>query len=329
MKSTLQYLFAGKSLTTDEAAVLLKDIAAGKHNELQVAAFLSVYNMRFPTTEELIGFRNTMLELAKPVKINSSKTIDIVGTGGDGKDTFNISTLACFVCAGAGVKVTKHGNYSASSVSGASDVLEHIGIKFAHDENKLNEQLEAANITFLHAPLFHPAMKNLANLRKQLQVKTIFNLLGPLINPVQPKKMLIGVHSENIGKLYQAVLSQLNIEFSIVHTIDGYDEVSLTNNAKVFDKKKEKLYTPDELGFGVLKQTDLHGGDTKASNAKIFLDVLNNKSTVAQKNVVLANAALAISLYEENSYPAALSMAKNSLESGKALNVLEKLINLK
>lgn len=329
MKNLLQHLFAGNSLTTEEAFIALKDITSGNQNEVQVAAFLAAYNMRLPTAQELSGFRNAMLELATPIQININNTLDIVGTGGDGKDTFNISTLACFVCAGAGVKIVKHGNYSSSSVSGASDVLEQLGINFSNNEKKINEQLDQANITFLHAPLFHSAMKKIANVRKQLQVKTIFNLLGPLVNPARPAKMLIGVHSENIGKLYKEVLKVADTNFVIIYTLDGYDEISLTNNTKVFKKGNGQILTPKQLGFSTLKQADLFGGKTKAENAAIFMNVLKNKATTAQKNVVLANAAFAISFYEGNSYQAALEMATESLESAKALDVFQKLKSMK
>ncbi len=328
MKTLLQYLFAGNTLSQDEAFVALKDIASGNQNDAQIASFLSVYNMRMPTTHELIGFRKAMLDLSMTVKFKQKNTLDIVGTGGDGKDTFNISTLACFVCAGAGVKVTKHGNYGISSVSGSSNLLEYIGVKFGDTQQKLNEQLEAANITFLHAPLFHPAMKNVAGVRKQMQVKTIFNLLGPLVNPSHPKTQIIGVHSEVVGKLYRDVLKSTAANFAIVHALDGYDEISLTSDTKVFTKKNIQIHGPKSFGFKQIKQEELYGGKTITSNAKVFMNVLKGKGTAAQSNVVIANAALAISLYESNSYHAAVRIAQQSLYSGKALecfNILKKI----
>lgn len=328
MKTLLQYLFTGKSLSQEDACIALKDIASGNQNDAQVAAFLTIYNMRIPTSHEITGFMKAMQELAVPVKFRYKNTLDIVGTGGDGKDTFNISTLACFVCAGAGVKVTKHGNYGVSSVSGSSNVLEQLGILFTDSQQKLNEQLDAANITFLHAPLFHPALRNVANVRKQLQVKTILNLLGPLVNPCQPKTRVIGVHSEFVGKLYKEVLKSTTSNFAIVHSLDGYDEISLTGDTRIFLKKKAQIHEPMSFGFPMVKPEELYGGKTIASNARIFLDILKGKGTAAQNNVVLANAALAISLYEGNSYPAALEMAKQSLYNGKALqsfNILKQI----
>jgi anthranilate phosphoribosyltransferase len=329
MKTLLQYLFTGKSLSQDQAYIAMKDIASGNQNDAQVAAFFTVFNMRNPSTHEMIGFRKAMLELAVPVQINYKNTLDIVGTGGDGKDTFNISTLAAFVCAGAGVKVTKHGNYSVSSVSGSSNVLEYLGICFAVTQQKLNEQLDAANITFLHAPLFHPAMKNVATVRKNLQIKTIFNLLGPLVNPCNPKTQIIGVHSEFVGKLYKEVLKSTKVNFAIVHALDGYDEISLTGDTKIFTRKKVQVHEPESFSFKKIKPEELYGGKTIATNAKLFSTILKGKGTPAQNNVVLANAALAISLYEGNSYHTAVRLAQQSLYSGKALECFNKLKSIK
>ncbi|MFN8284488.1 MAG: anthranilate phosphoribosyltransferase [Chitinophagales bacterium] len=321
MKEILHKLFDGDLLTEKEANNTLKEITSGNVNDVQVAAFLSVFNTRYPTTEEMIGFRKAMLEQAVPVNFHKQQTIDIVGTGGDGKDTFNISTLASLVCAGAGVKVTKHGNYSASSISGASNVLEYLGVKFTANEKKLNQQLDEANITFLHAPLFHPAMKNVAHVRKQLQVKTIFNWLGPLVNPCQPTHHVIGVCEKDVASLFTTVLNHANTDFRIIYTEDGYDEISLT--ATAFSAKNgSKTHTHltfEKLGFAKVQSKDIYGGTTIESNAKIFMDVLNGKGTTAQNNVVLANAALAISLFENFSYYTSVEVAKESLLNGKAL----------
>ena len=327
MKEQIQYLLNGNFLTQEEAYNMMKSIASGMQNEIQVAAFLTIFNMRVPTIDELKGFRNAMLEMAIPISFIDENILDIVGTGKKKKNTFNISTIASFVCAGAGAKVAKIGNYGFSSVSGSSNVLEYLGVKFAQTQAALSRQMGKSNITFIHAPFYFPAMKNVANVRKQLQVKTIFNILGPIINPCNPNTKVIGVHSEYIGKLYREVLLTTNTEFAIVHAVDGYDEISLTNNTMVFGKKNMKLKSPNDLGFTTLKQTDLLGGDTIASNAKIFMNILNGKGTEAQNNVVFANAALAISLYEQNSYDAALQMARKSLLSGNALSSFKKLVD--
>jgi anthranilate phosphoribosyltransferase len=328
MKKLLQYLFAGNSLTQKEAEIALTDIATGNQNDAQVAAFLSVYNMRMPSTEELMGFRNAMLELALPVKFNHKNTLDIVGTGGDGKDTFNISTLACFVCAGAGIKVTKHGNYGVSSVSGSSNVLEYLGINFHCLEDRLNEQLEQAGIVFLHAPLFHPAMRNVANVRKLLQVKTIFNLLGPLVNPAKPETQIIGVSNDAVGKLYKGVLKSTSVNFAIIHSLDGYDEISLTNDTRVHIRKRDYLIAPHAFGFDKIEPAEIHGGDSIASNAEIFMNVLQGKGTAAQNNVVAANAGLAIAIHHKTDLELGVLQAKESLQSGNALQCFEKLKTL-
>ena len=325
LKQILQKLFNQEFLTEKEAETTLLEIGNGNCDEAQIAAFLTVFNMRKISVDELIGFKNAMLSLAIPIKFKHTKTLDIVGTGGDGKDTFNISTLASFVCAGAGIKITKHGNYGVSSVSGSSNVLEFLGIKFTNNEKKLNQQLDEANITFLHAPLFHPSMKHVANVRKQLQVKTIFNLLGPIVNPSKPTHLLAGVFDEKIGELYKQVLKKSDIIFSIVHSIDGYDEISLTNDTKVFSKKSNQLLSTNSFGFSKINQEQIFGGKSIESNAKIFMDILNGKGTTAQNNVVVANAALAISMVEGNSLLAGVEISTDSLLGGNALKSFEKL----
>lgn len=328
MKKLLNYLFAGNTLSQHEAKLALADIASGNQNDAQVAAFLTVFNMRMPTGDELSGFRNAMLELAMPVTFKHKDTLDIVGTGGDGKDTFNISTLACFVCAGAGIKVTKHGNYGVSSVSGSSNVLEHLGINFHCLEDKLNEQLDQAGIVFLHAPLFHPAMKYVANVRRQLQVKTIFNLLGPLVNPAKPETQLIGVSSEVVGKLYKQVLKPTSVNFAIIHSLDGYDEVSLTNDTRVFIRKRDYLISPHAFGFNQIESAAIYGGNTLDSNAEIFMNVLEGKGTEAQQAVVLANAGLAIAVHLKTELDKGMELARESMYSGNALRCFEKLKTL-
>ncbi|MBK9328742.1 MAG: anthranilate phosphoribosyltransferase [Sphingobacteriales bacterium] len=325
MKKLMQYLFAGNMLSKSEAAIALKDIASGNQNDAQVAAFLAVYNMRMPSTEELIGFRQAMLDLATPLDFGKQKLLDIVGTGGDGKDTFNISTLASIVCAGAGLKVAKHGNYGVSSVSGSSNILEYLGVKFAASQEELNEQLRHANITFLHAPLFHPAMKNVAPVRKQLQVKTIFNLLGPLVNPANPTTQIIGVYNEAVGKLYKNVLSATKVNFAVIHSLDGYDEISLTNDTSVYTKSMHYLMAPQAFGFSKIHPLYIHGGDTMESNAAVFMNVLEGKATQEQTNVVLANAGLAISIFRKTDILHGVAEAKESLDSGMALNTFKQL----
>jgi anthranilate phosphoribosyltransferase len=327
MKTILNNLFEHKTLTREQAKEVLVNIASERYNTSQVAAFMSVYLMRSITVHELSGFRDAMLDLCLKTQFDTNETIDIVGTGGDGKDTFNISTLSCFVTAGAGVKVTKHGNYGVSSISGSSNVLEAIGYKFTNDKNILQKQLDEAGICFMHAPLFHPAMKSVAPIRKELGVRTFFNMLGPIVNPCFPKYQLLGVYNLEMARLYNYLLQSTDSEYSIVHSFDGYDEVSLTSGFKLISKTKEQIMHPTELGFDKLKQEDLLGGATADLSAELFMNILNGNGTKSQNDVVCANSAIAIHcVHPDKSIEECISIAKESIESKKALNVYKKLI---
>jgi len=330
MKEILNSLFDHKTLSQSEAKEVLMNIGKGQYNMSSVAAFMSVYLMRAIAVEEMIGFREALLELCLPVTLDNKETIDIVGTGGDGKNTFNISTLACFVAAGAGIAVTKHGNYGVSSVSGSSNVLEKIGVKFTNDSALLNKQLNQAGICFMHAPLFHPAMKSVAPVRKELGVRTFFNLLGPLVNPSRPKYILLGTYSMDIMRLYHYLLQETNHEYFIVHSYDGYDEISLTGKFKLISTNEESVLEPSYLGMTTVKEKDLYGGNNIEDAADLFLKILNNEGTKEQKNVVVANAAMAIHCVKNNQpLSDCIDIAKESLESKNALSVYKKLINIK
>lgn len=328
MKEILNLLFENKTLSKEQAKEVLVNIATEKYNHSQVAAFLSIYLMRHITVQELTGFREAMLELCLKTEFDSNETIDIVGTGGDGKDTFNISTLACFVTAGTGVKVTKHGNYGVSSVSGSSNVLEAIGYKFTNDKSTLQKQLNEAGICFLHAPLFHPAMKSVAPIRKELGIKTFYNLLGPLVNPCFPKYQLLGVYNLEIARLYNYMLQETNQNYTIVHSFDGYDEVSLTSNFKLISKSKEQVLQPSDFKVKKLNQEELYGGSTIEASARLFMKIINGEGSEAQNNAVCANAAVAINCVHPNwSLIESFAKAKESLESKKAFNAYKKLVN--
>lgn len=327
MKQILNNLFEHKTLSQVEAKEVLFNIAAEKYNASQISAFMSVYLMRSITVEELSGFRDAMLDLCLKTEFDSNESIDIVGTGGDGKDTFNISTLACFVVAGAGIKVTKHGNYGVSSISGSSNVLEAIGYKFTNDKSILEKQLDKSGICFLHAPLFHPAMKSVAPIRKELGVRTFFNMLGPVVNPCFPKYQLLGVYNLEMARLYNYLLQNTNTEYAIVHSLDGYDEVSLTSDYKLITKNKEQIISPSEIGFNKLKQEELSGGASVESAAKLFLSVLNGEGTVAQNNAVVVNAAVAIQCVSpQKSFSDCLEEANESLKSKNAFSAYKSLI---
>jgi anthranilate phosphoribosyltransferase len=329
MKKILQLLFEHKTLNREQAKEVLLNIGKGVYNEHEVTAFMTVYLMRSVTIEELQGFRDALLELCVPVDLNGHAVIDIVGTGGDGKNTFNISTLSCFVVAGAGQKVAKHGNYGASSISGASNVMEQLGYKFKNDKDRLKKEVEEANICFMHAPLFHPALKTVAPIRKNLGMRTFFNMLGPMVNPASPAFQLIGVYNLEMARIYNYLLQQTDKAFTIIHSLDGYDEISLTNDTKVITNKGEKIMTPEQLGKRAVVPADIYGGNSVEEAAKIFVKILKGEGTWAQNAVVFANAAMALHCTGNyKNYEEAYAKAVESLESGNANNVLKKLIEL-
>jgi len=329
MKKILQYLFEHKTLSREQAKEILTNISKGIYSEHEVTAFITVFLMRSITIEELQGFRDALLDLCVRVDLNGHKTMDIVGTGGDGKNTFNISTLACFIVAGTGQKVAKHGNYGASSISGASNVMEQLGYKFKNDSARLQKEIEEANICFMHAPMFHPALKTVAPIRKSLGLRTFFNMLGPMVNPASPAFQLVGVYSLEMSRIYNYLLQQTDRSFTIIHGLDGYDEISLTNDTKVITNEGEFIRTPEELGKRMVESQDIYGGNTPEEAAKIFLKIIKGDGTWAQNAVVLANAAMALHCTGNYSkYDDAYHAAVDSLDSGKAYNSLQKLISL-
>lgn len=329
MKKILNYLFEHKNFSREQAKDILTNISKGQYNESELAAFMTVFLMRSITIEELLGFRDALLELCVPINLDGYEVLDIVGTGGDQKNTFNISTLSCFVVAGAGGKVAKHGNYGVSSVSGASNVMELVGYKFKNNQGALQQELEEAGICFLHAPLFHPALKNVAPVRRQLGVRTFFNMLGPLVNPAFAKSQLIGVYSLEMARIYNYLFQQTDKQFVIVHSLDGYDEISLTGDTKVITNKGEHNWTPEQLGKRKVSPQDIYGGATVEEAAKIFVKVLKGEGTWAQHSVVMANAAMGLHcLGTYKDYESCYQAAVESLESGKAYQSFQKLISL-
>ena len=328
MKEILNQLFSEQKLSREQAKEVLVDIASAKYPATQVAAFLAVFRMRPVSPEELSGFRDAMLELAVQVDLSQYDAIDLCGTGGDGKNTFNISTLCSFVVAGSGVNVSKHGNYGVSSVCGSSNVLEYLGIEFAKDEAGLRQQLDTAGICFLHAPLFHPAMKHVAPIRKELGVSTFFNMLGPIVNPSRPKKQIIGVYSLELARLYNEVLKSGDQSYALIHSLDGYDEVSLTGDVNVLTREEDKNYSPGDLGLELVKPEEIHGGDSVEEAGEIFTKIISGEGSKAQNEVVIANAAFAIRCAcPDKSIVECVSQARESLESGKAKSVLTKLVS--
>jgi anthranilate phosphoribosyltransferase len=329
MKKILQYLFEHKTLSRQKAKEVLVRISRGIYSDAEIASFTTVFLMRSITIPELLGFRDALIELCVPVNLKPFHILDIVGTGGDGKNTFNISTLSCFIVAGAGQKVAKHGNYGASSISGSSNVMEAHGYRFSSDNKKLLKEVEETNICFMHAPLFHPALKVVGPIRKNLGVRTFFNMLGPMVNPAIPPVQVIGVFNLEMARIYSYLLQQSDAKFTIVHSLDGYDEISLTGDTKIITNDGERIYSAGYLGKRTVSPQDIFGGNTTEEAAKIFLKILKGAGSWAQNAVVIANAAIA--LFATGNFPAydhCYELAVQSLESGKAFESFEKLISL-
>ncbi|QNL48930.1 anthranilate phosphoribosyltransferase [Olivibacter sp. SDN3] len=328
MKHILAHLFESKTFTRAEAYDILTNITLGKYNSSQMAAFMTAYCMRNITVEELAGFRDAMLDLCLEVNLNEYKLIDLCGTGGDGKNTFNISTLASFVVAGAGYHVAKHGNYGVSSGCGSSNVMEFLGYRFSNDEKEIYRSLESSNICFLHAPLFHPAMKTVAPVRRELGVKTFFNMLGPLVNPAKPSYQSVGVFSLELARLYGYLYQRSNKQYTILHALDGYDEISLTGDFKLINNEGEQYVTLEKIGFQRVDATAISGGETIEEAAGIFVAVLKGNASKEQQQVVLSNAAIAIrTICPDKSFEDCYLEAEDALLSKRALNSFNKLVN--
>ena len=326
MKKILEKLFDHNYLEYEESKKVLKEISSKKYNYSQVASFLTVFKMRNPSVQEIEGFRDALLDLCVKIDLSSDfETIDLCGTGGDGKNTFNISTISSFVVAGAGYKVTKHGNYGVSSSCGSSDVLQQLGIMLSNDDGYLKKCLDKGNFCYLHAPLFHPAMKNVAGVRKELEFKTFFNILGPLVNPLQPKNQLCGVYNLEISRLYGYVFENSKKNYSILYSLDGYDEISLTSDFMKISRNDSTINSPDYFGFNKINPDEIKGGESIKDSASIFTKILENKATKSQTDVVLANSAIAIQTITNKTIDECLSIARQSIDSGSALNCLKKI----
>ncbi len=328
MKEILNRLINQETISKKEANEVLKNISKDSYNPSQIASFLTVYMMRSISVEELDGFREALLEMCLPVDLSDFNAIDLCGTGGDGKDTFNISTLASFVTAGAGVKVAKHGNYGVSSTCGSSNVLEHLGVSFTNDEEALKRSIDRAGICILHAPLFHPAMKTVAPIRRELGVKTFFNMLGPMVNPSFPKNQMVGVFSLELARMYGYLYQTTDKNFAILHDLAGYDEISLTDRSKVITNREERIFSSTDLGLEMLQPEQIHGGASIGESADVFVSVLSGKGTEAQSNVVCANAGMAIAVAEGIPHETGFEKARESLFSGRGFDSFKKLLEL-
>ena len=330
MKDILNRMLNHEELSREETRDIIVGITKSEFPEEQITALLTGLQMRGVTVDELLGFRDGILATCVPAILDCDRYIDVVGTGGDRKNTFNISTTSCFVIAGAGYKVAKHGNYAATSVSGASNVIKNHGVQFTDDIDKLNRSINEAGIVYLHAQLFAKAMKFVGPIRKALQFPTVFNLLGPLVNPSQPKCQLLGVANLDQMRLYNLVYQKLGIDFGIVNSIDGYDEISLTGDFKVTTNNYEKIFKPQDLGFEIAKPEEVRGGATEEEAKDIFDAVIENRALPAQKNIVLANAAFGIQVMEkgQKSIEECVEIARESIDSGKALATFKKFVEI-
>ena len=327
MKEILNELIEHRSLSKETARSVLVDLASARYNPSQMSAFMTVYMMRAITIDELQGFRDAMLELCIPIRLDEP-VMDVCGTGGDGKNTFNISTLSSFVVAGAGQPVSKHGNVGVSSICGSSNLLQYFGVEFTNNAEELKKSLDRANIFFMHAPLFHPAMKNVGPIRKELGVKTFFNMLGPMVNPAFPPRQLVGVFSLELARQYGYLYQNTNKDFVILHDLQGYDEISLTGPFKMFTNSGEKIVEPADLGLPQVDAVELKGGETIEESAHIFLNILEGKGTEAQNSVVIANAGMAIYTGQQSKgIPVAMEMAREALVSGRALSTFKRFLN--
>lgn len=329
MKSALYQLFDHRSLSRDQAHELLMRMARNEFNDSQLAALMTVYLMRSITIDELAGFRDALREMRVEVDLSDYQPIDIVGTGGDGRNTFNISTAACFVVAGAGYPVVKHGNYGSTSVSGASNVLENHGVSFTSDVDRLRRSLDSCGIAYLHAPLFSPALKVVAGVRRELGVRTFFNMLGPLANPVVPRRQMLGVYNLRLARMYHYLYQQTDVEFAVVTSLDGFDEISLTSDFKVFTSAGETIFSPEEIGFSRVQASELSGGETIGEASTIFDEIMLGTASRAQIDCVTANAAFAIRVFEPTMPIAdAIAAARESIESGGARETFDKFLKI-
>jgi anthranilate phosphoribosyltransferase len=326
MKTILPNLFNPAGLSRTEAAEALTAVISAEAEPSQIGAFISIIETRGITQNEFEGFIGVLSDSGKQVDLGTFETIDVCGTGGDGKGTFNISTAAAFILAGSGVKVAKHGNKSATSGCGSSDVLEHLGLRFTDDEATLRSQLEAANFTYLHAPLFQPALRNLGAIRSSLGFKTFFNMIGPLLNPARPRYRFAGVSSPLALRQYQYFLETTDCQYSVVFSRDGYDEISLTSSFEVVTRDGRETLSPEDVGFPRLNTNDLIGGHDVATSADLLLRILGGKGNDSQNSVTVINAAFARKTVTSEPINQCIEKCRDSLESGRGLSALETLL---
>ena len=300
MKNTLTKIIERQPLTFQEAKNIIYAIAEEKINDAQIVAILVGLQMRGLQLDEIKGFREALLELCLPIELDGNNALDLCGTGGDGKNTFNISTTTSFVVSAMGYKVIKHGNYGVSSFCGSSNVLEELGYTFTNDSKLLDKQLHDSNICFLHAPLFHPTLMKVGPLRKNLGIRTFFNSLGPLVNPVQPNFQITGTFNLELAKIYQHLLKDERNEFRVVYGMDGYDEFTLTEQTRILGKKSDEYLNAQTFNVNPVNSESIYSGNSIKEAAQIVKSILGGQSTLEQTNVIAANTALALQCFHPN-----------------------------
>jgi len=315
----LKKILRQEQLNINESEAFIHAIANDEFSEVELGGILTAIQMRGLTLDEFKGFRNALESYADRVSLYTNEAIDVCGTGGDGKDTFNISTTTAFILSAMGYKVIKHGNYGVSSICGSSNVLEYLGFNFTKDEQVLNQQLEKQNICFIHAPLFHPVLKKVAPVRKQLGVGTFFNAMGPLLNPIQPKFQLTGTYSLELAKIYQVLLRDKRQSFKVVYALDRYDELTLTADARVLGNNSDEILNANSFGVEVTSPENLKGGSIEQS-ANMLRSILGGHASEELINVVASNTALGMSCFHpEKQYKILFEEAKAFISSGQAI----------
>lgn len=325
MSSLVEDILEGRRLSVEEGRSLMEEMLHDQFPLPRVAALVTCIRVRGVTVDLLDGFSQALLDAATPVDLRTDNLVDVCGTGGDGKDSFNISTTVAFILAGAGYKVAKHGNVAVSSSCGSSNVLEALGVPLTADTSRLQRSLEQSGVCFLHAPLFHPALRRFGPMRKELGFKTVFNALGPLVNPVRPSYQFAGVYNLELQRLYSTLLQRRGGRFAVVHSLDGYDEVSLTGVARVTTRQGTYELRPRDLGVSTLSPESIRGPGDAVAGAALITAILEGRGSSAHEDVTCANAAVAIHSFEgggELSY--CMERARESLRSGRALQALRR-----
>lgn len=331
MKTAIKALSEGKNLSRAEAERVMNIMLSGEASQAQIGAYLTALKVKGETVDEIVGSTTVLKNKAEHIKPKSDIYVDLVGTGGDGSFSFNISTTAAFVCAGAGLKVAKHGNRAISSKSGSGDVLEALGVNIIMEPEKVEKAVDEINIGFMFAQTFHKSMKAVSQARNDLGIRSVFNIMGPLSNPSGAKSVVIGVYSIELTDILANVLKEMGVERGfVVYGYDGMDEISTVDKTQISEIKNGKVFTycvePEEFGIKRAKSEDLLGGDS-VENAKITMSILKGEEKGPKTDVVLLNAAATLYIAGmADSILSGIEIARESINSGKAYEALQKLV---